>query len=75
MDIAIKIILSTDGEETTMNISVKKGQSIQELNEKHFASHLETQNVKWIYYGRTLPECIPESVSQGSVIHVYVAYD
>lgn len=70
--ICIRLIVSTDGVESSVNATVKHGQTLSELNAKYFASHSSTHTIRWIYYGRALSDSIPESVSMGSVIHVYV---
>lgn len=71
-EISVKLIVSLNGDETSMNVLVKHGEEIKRLNEKHFGSHVGECSITWIYYGRTLTEVLPTSVVAGSVIHVYV---
>lgn len=56
----------------TISTDVTPGESLTELNVKHFGNYIEANSrVKWIHLGRTLEHRLPTNIESGTVFHVY----
>lgn len=56
----------------TISTDVMPGESLTELNGKHFFNYIVANSrVKWIHLGRTLEHRLPTNIESGTVFHVY----
>lgn len=70
--INVRLLVSREGIETSIDASVSSKQSLMELNESYFSDVPSTATIKWIYFGRHLSDELPTSITPASVFHVYV---
>lgn len=70
--VSVRLLVTRDGIETSIEESVHSENILSELNERIFPDVPASAKIKWIYRGRQLKDKLPPSIQPATAFHVYV---